>query len=160
MFYFQIAEKNPYIVNLAEINQDFQSKRQTTTDFSSIRIHTMPTNINAAAESHVYGANSTLSRAVEIFESILMVHPVEGNFVVPPECDEYSSGPNEGKCDAPLPDDNSYGCGEFGVIPNEYIGRREVCPTYSGPCYLDGPNGTGIPHTDYLLFVSAASTCK
>ena len=120
----------------------------------------MPTNIASAAEPHIYGNDSTLSRAIEIFESILMVHPVEDNFVVPPECTEYTSGPNEGKCNSPLPNDNSYDCGEFGVIPDEYIGNREVCLTFSGPCYLDGPNGTGIPNTDYLLFVSASSTCK
>ena len=120
----------------------------------------MPTNIAFTARPHIFGNDTTLSRAINILESILMVHPVEGNFVVPPQCTEYTSGPNEGKCNSPLPDDNSYGCGPYGFIPNEYIGNREVCPTFSGPCYLDGSNGTGIPNTDYLLFVSAASTCK
>lgn len=120
----------------------------------------MPTNIASAAAPHIYGNDSTLSRAIEILASVLMVHPVEGNFVVPPRCSEYTSGLNEGKCRFPLPDDNSYDCGPYGSIPNEYIGNREVCLTFNGSCYLDGSNGTGIPNTDYLLFVSAASTCK
>ena len=118
-------------------------------------------NISSEAESYLYGDNSTLSRAIEILESILMVHPVEGNFVVPPSCDEYfTNGANEGKCRSLLPSNTSYACGEFGIIPEEYIGTREVCQTYNGPCFLDGSNGTGIPNTDYLLFVSANSTCK
>ena len=58
----------------------------------------MLVNINSTADSHMYGDNSTLSRAVAIPESILMVHPVEDNFVVPPRCVEYTSGLNEGKC--------------------------------------------------------------
>ena len=136
-----------------------KTKRQSTSDYSNIRIHTMLVNISSAAESHIYGDTNTLSKAVEILESILMVNPVEGNFVVPPRCNEYTSGPNERKCVRP-PTNNSYNCGEFGVVPEEYIGTREVCLEYDGSCYVDGPNGTGIPNTDYLLFVSAASTSK
>ena len=141
-------------------NEGEKRKRQSTSDYSNIRIHTMLVNIDLEAESHIYGNNSTLSRAVEILESILMVHPVQGNFVVPPRCNEYTSGPNEGKCNDSLPSNNSYNCGEFGVVSEEYIGTREVCLEYDGSCYVDGPNGTGIPNTDYLLFVSAASTRK
>ena len=136
-----------------------KTKRQSTSDYSNIRIHTMLVNISSGAESHIYGDTNTLSKAVEILEGILMVHPVEGNFVVPPRCNKYTSGPNEGKCGRP-PTNNSYSCGEFGVVPEEYIGTREVCLDYDGSCYVDGPNGTGIPNTDYLLFVSAASTSK
>ena len=155
----QIAERDPHIVDMTGQNKGGRTKRQSISDYSNIRIHTMLVNISSAAESHIYGDTSTLSRAVEILESILMVHPVEGNFVVPPACNEYTSGPNEGKC-SNLPSNNSYICGEFGVVPEEYIGTREVCLEYDGSCYVDGPNGTGIPNTDYLLFVSAASTRK
>ena len=161
IIHMQIAERDPHIVDITGQNEGGKTKRQSTSDYSNIRIHTMPVNISSTAESHIYGDNSTLSRAVAILESILMVHPVEGNFIVPPSCVEYTSGPNEGKCRTPLLPNNSYICGEFGVIPAEYIaGTREVCLTYSGSCYVDGLNGTGIPNTDYLLFVSAAFTRK
>ena len=88
-----------------------------------------------------------------------MVRPVQGNLVIPPRCTEFSFGRNEGKCRAPLPSQNTYRCGEFGVIPTEYIGTREVCETSSqAECPQDGPGGAGIPDADYLLFVTASST--
>lgn len=87
-----------------------------------------------------------------------MVHPIEEIFILPPNCDEYSTGSNAGKCEGPLSSSISYNCGEIGVIPEEYIGVREVCLSQDGPCDLGGPNGTGIPNTDYLLFVSANDT--
>ena len=87
-----------------------------------------------------------------------MVHPVEGNLLIPPLCDEFTVGPNVGKCRYSL--ENSYMCGELAVISQEYIGVREVCSSSDGPCSLQGPNSTGIPGADFLLFVSASSTCE
>ena len=88
-----------------------------------------------------------------------MVRPVQGNLVIPPRCTEFGFGRNEGKCRAPLPSQNTYRCGEFGVIPTEYIGTREVCETFDqAECPQDGPGGPGIPNADYLLFVTASST--
>ena len=92
-----------------------------------------------------------------------MVHPVQGNFVIPPNCTEYTSGVNKGKCRSPLPTQSSLPCGNFGTIPLSYIGVREVCSLYfrTSSCTLQGVNGTGLPNTDYLLLVSASSnTCK
>lgn len=103
---------------------------------------------------------SSVSASIEILEKILMVHPVQGNLVIPPMCDEFTSGPNVGKCQYPLPLQNSYECGELANISQEYIGTREVCISFDGPCSLQGPNSTGIPNADFLLFVSASSTCK
>ena len=84
----------------------------------------------------------------------------EDNFILPPRCNEYTTGINKGRCEHPLPENISYTCGEFGVIPDEFIGNREVCYSQNGSCYLNGANGTGIPNTDYLLFVSAVNTRK
>ena len=91
-----------------------------------------------------------------------MVHPVQGNLVIPPICQgrEFTSGRNEGKCISPLPSQDRYRCGVFGIIPTEYIGTREVCESrfsQSG-CRQEGPGGAGIPDADYLLFVSAFPT--
>ena len=134
-------------------------KRQTTANYSGIRITPFFTNIDPEIAQLFNGTNSSLSRSIEILESILMANPVEGNFVLPPNCNEYDSGINEGMCEDPLPLNVTYNCGEFGVVPDEYIGVRAVCLANQS-CHLDGPNGTGIPNTDFLLFVSAVNTCK
>lgn len=88
-----------------------------------------------------------------------MVNPVEDTYILSPICNEYTTGVNIGKCKDPLPENIS--CGRESLnIPDEYIGVREVCSSQDGPCHLDGPNGTGISNTDYLLLVSATNTCK
>ena len=103
---------------------------------------------------------STVSDSIETLQKVLKVHSVEGNLVIPPLCDEFTSGPNVGKCQYPLPPQSNYDCGELAVISQEYIGVREVCASFDGPCSLQGPNSTGIPNADFLLFVSAFPTCK
>ena len=159
LLFVQIAERNPYIIG-APKSQSGRMKRQTfTANYSNIRIFPFLTNTDPEIASLLNETNSSLSRSIEILESILMVNPAEGNFVLPPICNEYDSGINEGSCEDSLPLNVTYNCGEFGVVPNEYIGVRAVCPANQS-CYLDGPNGTGIPDTDYLLFVSATNTCE
>ena len=106
------------------------------------------------------GENTPLSRAIETLKSILLIHPVQGNLVIPPKCTEYTYGTNEGKCIRPLPSQDDYECGEFGIIPLSYIGTREVCISSYGSCTTEGPDGPGLPNADYLLFVSAYSTCE
>ena len=159
LLFIQIAERNPYTIG-APKSQSERMKRQTfTANYSNIRIFPFLTNIGPEIAPLLNETNSSLSRSIEFLESILMVNPAEGNFVLPPICNEYDSGINEGSCEDPLPLNVTYNCGEFGVVPDEYIGVRAVCPANQS-CYLDGPNGTGIPDTDYLLFVSAINTCE
>ena len=159
MFLFlQISERNPYIISYApEREPGRRMKRQITADYSNIRIFPFLTNIDPEIAPLVNETNSSLSRSIEILESILKVDPVEGSFILPPICNEYNSGINKGRCEYPLPLNVTYNCGDFGVVPDEYIGVRTVCPVNQS-CYLDGPNGTGISNTDFLLFVSAVST--
>ena len=116
--------------------------------------------MSRAARRFLQGDDNPLSRAIDTLKSTLMVRPVQGNFTIPPICTEYTFGLNEGKCMSPLPTQSDYMCGEFGVIPVSYIGTRDACTTSDGPCTTEGPNGPGLPNTDYLLFVSASSTCK
>ena len=153
----QVAEENPYIVDLASQGERVH-KRQLT--YSNIRIHPVFTNVASTANEFIHGDNSPLSRAVDTLEHLLSVHPVQGNLIIPPTCTEYTYGSNEGKCRSPLPSQSNFKCGEFGVIPLSYIGTREVCTSSYGSCTMQGPNGTGLPNADYLLFVSASSTCK
>ena len=122
-------------------------------------MHLELVNIASSANPYLRGPNSVLSRVIKTLESVLMVHPVEGNLRIPPECTEYTSGVNKGKCRSPLPSQSNFICGRFGTIPLSYIGVREVCTSYnqSSSCTLQGPDGVGLPNTDYLLFVSASS---
>ena len=133
-------------------------KRQST--YSNIRIHPIFANISSIANEFLQGDDNPLSRAIDTLKSTLLVRPVQGNLTIPPMCTEYTFGLNEGKCISPLPSQSDYFCGEFGVIPLPYIGTREVCTTSDGPCTTEGPNGSGLPNADYLLFISAYSTCK
>ena len=157
LLFLQIAEEHPYIVDLASQGERVH-KRQLS--HSNIRIHPVFTNIASTATAFLQGNNTPLSRAIDTLESLLLVHPVQGNLIIPPKCTEYTYGSNEGKCMWPLPSQRNYECGEFGVIPLSYIGTREVCTTSYGTCTMQGPNSAGLPNADYLLFVSASSTCK
>lgn len=137
------------------------NKRQTPMDYSNIRIHPVFTNIDPTTElARLRIINDSVSASIETLQRVLMVHPVQGNLVIPPMCDEFTLGRNVGKCSDPLPPQNNYTCGELAVISQEYIGVREVCSTSDGPCTIQGPNGTGIPNADFLLFISASSTRK
>ena len=157
--FLQVAVKNPYIVNLASQVKRKVHKRES--DYSNIRIHPVFTNISSTASKFLEGDDTPLSRAIDTLQSTLLVHPVQGNLTIPPKCIEYTYGLNKGKCRwSPLPSPSYYRCGEFGVIPQSYIGTREGCFTSFGPCVTKGPNGSGIPNADYLLFVSASSTGK
>ena len=153
----QIAERNPHIVNLASQRGRFH-KRES--GYSNIRIHPVFTNIASNATKFLQGDNTSLSRALDTLQSTLLVHPVQGNLIIPPKCTEYTYGTNEGKCESPLPSQDDYECGEFGIIPLSYIGTREVCTSSYGSCTTEGPDGSGLPNADYLLFVSASETCK
>ena len=154
--FLQIAERNPYIVDLASQGERVH-KRQLS--YSNIRIH--PILVFRRATRFLRGRNSPLSRAIDTLESLLLVHPVQGNLLIPPKCKEYTSGSNEGKCKSPLPSQSNFKCGDFGVIPLSYIGTREVCTSSNGSCTTQGPNSTGLPNADYLLFVSVNGfTCK
>ena len=159
----QVAEVSPQQVNLANaIQNKGASKRQASADYSNIRIHTEFVRGTSSLYSLFKAPNSSFANAIKTLTSVLMVRPVQGNLVIPPICREHTYGSNEGKCRAPLPSQSDFKCGEYGVIPPEYIGTREVCrySYYPSSCVEQGPNGSGIPDTDYLLFVSAVTTRK
>ena len=104
------------------------------------------------------GNDSPLYKAIDTLQNLLLVHPVQGNLIIPPECREHKSGSNEGKCKSLQ--SHNFRCGDFGAIPFSYIGTREVCRSRSGSCRVEGPDGPGLPNADYLLFVSVSNSCK
>ena len=162
MYVLQIAESNPYKVSLSSQHKGIIKKQAATSaEYSSIRIHPVFVNVDSSAQSYIQSSNGPLFNSIRTLADVLMVRPVQGNLVIPPKCSEYTSGLNEGKCEAPLPSQDDYRCGPFGIIPTDYIGTREVCATSSeDECIEDGPDGPGIPDADYLLFVSAAYTSE
>ena len=70
---------------------------------------------------------------------------------IPPTCDEYAFGPNEGKCRILH---STTQCGPY-IVPNQYLGTREVCTSLYGSCHESGPGGGGEANTDLLLFVGS-----
>ena len=153
-----MAEVNPYIVDLASQGEGVRSKRQLS--YSNIRIHPVLTEVISSTDAYVQGNDSVLSRVIDDLQSMLQVHPVQGNLILPPQCTKYTEGLNEGKCMAPLPNQTDYTCGDFGIIPTSYIGTREVCNSSNSSCIMEGPDGAGLPSADYLLFVSVYPTGK
>ena len=155
----QIAESNPYKVSLSSQHKGMNKKQAATSaEYSNIRIHPAFVNVDSSTQSYIQASNGPLFNSIRTLADVLMVRPVQGNIVIPPICSGYTSDLNKGKCQAPLPSQDNYRCGPFGVIPTDYIGTREVCATSSqDECIEDGLDGPGINDTDYLLFVSAAS---
>ena len=49
IIHMQIAERDPHIVDITGKNEGRKAKRQSTSDYSNIRIHTMLVNINSTA---------------------------------------------------------------------------------------------------------------
>ena len=143
---------------MASQGEGVRSKRQL--GYSNIRIHPVLTEVDSIANAYVQGSDSVLSRAIDDLQSMLQVHPVQGNLILPPQCTEYTEGLNKGKCMSPLPNQTDYMCGDFGIIPPSYIGTREVCTSSDSSCTIEGPDGAGLPNADYLLFVSVSITGK
>ena len=143
---------------MASQGEGVRSKRQLS--YSNIRIHPILTEIASGVDAYVQGNDSFLSRAIDTLQSMLQVHSVQGNLILPPQCTEYTEGLNKGKCMSPLPNQTDYMCGDSGIIPPSYIGTREVCNSSNSSCVIEGPNGPGLPNADYLLFVSVAHTSK
>ena len=87
VFYLQIAEKNPYMVDLASQGERVH-KRQSS--YSNIRIHPVFTNIASNARVFLQGDGSPLSKAIDTLNSTLLVRPVQGNLIIPPMCTEWT----------------------------------------------------------------------
>ena len=97
-----------------------------------------------------------LMKVLELLENTLLVRPLQGSLTIPPSCDEYTYGSNEGKCRILHTETE---CGIF-TVPNQFVGTREVCTSTYSSCYESGTNGTGASNTDYLLFVGTSSERK
>jgi len=151
----QIADRKPYIVNLASQGETMHKR---DSDYSNIRIHPILGVGTDAYSEYVQGNDSALSRALDTLQRALLVHPVQGNLTIPPICDEYTTGLNEGKCMSSLPNQTEFECGDLGIVPHQYIGTREVCNSANGSCIVEGPDGPGLPNADYLLFVSISAS--
>lgn len=133
-----------------------RTQRQTVS-FSPIRITPVFMEpIDGRFQDQLTNSNGPLTRVVNFLENTLGVRPIQGNLTIPPTCDEYTHGLNEGKCRVLH---TVTGCGILDV-PRRFIGTQEVCSTSSSKCSVSGPNGAGAAHTDFLLFIGTISTCR
>ena len=93
---------------------------------------------------------------LSLINHTILVRRILGNMTIPPTCDEYAFGPNEGRCRILH---NTTQCGPY-IVPNQYLGTRQVCTSLYGSCHEQGANGTGVANTDFLLFVGTQSKSR
>ena len=105
--------------------------------------------LDSTFQDNITDPDGPLMKVLELLENTLLVRPLQGSFTIPPSCDEYTYGTNEGKCRILHTETE---CGIF-TVPNQFVGTREVCTSAYGSCYESGTNGAGAPDTDFLLFV-------
>ena len=124
-------------------------------EFSPIRItpHFIEP-LSSTFRSQLTSETGALMKVVSLISRTLLVRQVSGNMTIPPMCDEFPFGPNEGKCRILH---TTTQCGPY-TVPNQYLGTRQVCSSLYGPCHESGGNGTGATNTDILLFVG--TQCK
>ena len=137
---------------LVKVQVSGERTERQAASFSPIRITpVLMEPIDSLYQDKLTSPGGLLMRVVNYLEKTLRVRSIQGNLTIPPTCDEYTYGVNDGKCGVlhtPIK------CGIFVVSP-QYFGTREVCPSSASTtsCYQSGPNGVGAANTDFLLFV-------
>lgn len=145
-----------FVENVVNVQTSGGRTVRQDASFSPIRITPiMMEPIDSRFQGQLTNQNGALMHVVNYLENTLRVRPIQGNFTLPPTCEEYMSGPNEGKCIVLHPTTQ---CGIFDV-PQRYLGTREVCLTSSSDCSVAGPNGPGAANTDFLLLVGTTGIC-
>ena len=110
--------------------------------------------LSSTFRSQLTNETGVLTKVLSLISQTLLVRPISGNMTIPPTCDEYTFGPNKGKCRILH---STTQCGPY-TVPNQYLGTRQVCTSLYGSCRESGANGTGAANTDFLLFVG--TQCK
>jgi len=130
--------------------RDGGHEKRFAAGFSPIRITThFIEPLYSTFRSQLTSETGALMKVLSLLNRTLLVRRISGNMTIPPTCDEYALGPNEGKCR------NIYSatqCGPY-TVPSQYLGTRQVCTSLYGSCNERGANGTGAENTDFLLFV-------
>ena len=109
--------------------------------------------LSSTFRSQLIGQTGVFMKVISLISQTLLVRKISGSFTIPPECDEYTSGANVGKCRAMHTNTR---CGSY-AVPRQFVGKRELCSSSSGSCYDSGPDGGGVANTDFLLFVGTES---
>ena len=110
--------------------------------------------LSSTFRSQLTSETGALMKVLSFISHTLLVRRISGNMTIPPTCDEYAFGPNEGKCRILH---STTQCGSY-TVPNQYLGTRQVCTSLYGSCRESGANGIGAANTDFLLFVG--TQCK
>ena len=105
--------------------------------------------LSSTFRSQLTNETGALMKVLSFISHTLLVRRISGNMTIPPTCDEYALGPNEGKCRVLH---STTQCGPY-TVPSQYLGTRQVCTSLYGSCRERGPGGGGAANTDILLFV-------
>ena len=147
---FQIA-----LHHLPEIQMRGDHEKRFAAGFSPIRItpHFIEP-LSSTFRSQLTSETGALMKVLSLINHTLLVYRISGNMTIPPTCDEYAFGPNEGKCRNLH---STTQCGPY-IVPHQYLGIRQVCTFPYGSCHDIGGSGIGAANTDFLLFVG--TQCK
>ena len=147
---FQIA-----LHHLPEIQTSGGHEKRFAAGFSPVRITPYFVGpLSSTFRSQLTNETGALMKVLSFINQTLLVRQILGNMTIPPTCDEYAFGPNEGKCrNLHL----TTQCGPY-VVPYQYLSTRQVCTFPYGSCHDIGGGGIGAANTDFLLFVG--TQCK
>ena len=136
--------------------QNREKRNADTEEYQPIRITTIliPENLDLPS---VTGENGSLTQAIEFISQALSVRPAVVPILFTPLCiDETNNSTRlcEEGDNCTCTNITTLRCGPYATVPDQHIGLRNVCSA-DGNCSLQGPNGTGISDTDFVLYVTA-----
>ena len=106
--------------------------------------------LSSTFRSQLTSETGAFMKVVSLISHTLLVRQTSGNITIPPTCEEYTYGPNKGKCR--ILHTSTTQCGPY-LVPSQYLGTRQVCTSPYGTCHEIGGNGIGAANTDFLLFI-------
>ena len=134
-----------------------QQQQQNITEFRNIRIAPqIAPDLDPRLTGLVAFPSGALARALQTITGALLVRPIQSNFTIPYPCDQWTSGPNKGKC-MPTRGGVATRCGPL-PIPAKFVGSWETCVSANSMvCNRTQAQGNGASNTDFLLFVGSTN---
>ena len=133
-------------------------EKRLAAEFSPIRITPRFIEpLSSTFRSQLTNETGVLMKVLSFISHTLLVRQISGTIKIPPTCEEYTYGPNKGKCR--ILHTSTTQCGPY-LVPSQYLGTRQVCTSPYGTCHEIGGNGIGAANTDFLLFIGTQCRLK